>query len=145
MKSIKLFSILLFGLISFGALAQNDSELLLAINTQLDEGVVKKDIAFLQKHYADDFVFTHGGGLVEDKARWIKNVSNPDSKFVSRVHDSTSFELHGDVALVVGKMAIVRKDKDKEVAYGLKYIRVFRKNKNVWQMISHRTTHYWNE
>ncbi len=142
---MKLFSILLFGLISFGTLAQKDSELLLMINTQLDEGVVKKDIAFLQKHYADDFVFTHGGGLVEDKSRWIKNVSNPESKFVSRVHDSTSVELHGDVALVVGKMAIVRKDKDKEVAYGLKYIRVYRKNKNVWQMISHRTTHYWSE
>lgn len=141
---MKLFSILMLGMVSFVALSQNDSELLITINAQLDESVVKKDIAFLQKHYADDFVFTHGGGLVEDKSRWIKNVSNPDSKFVSRMHDSTSVELHGDVALVVGKMAIVRKDKDKEVAYGLKYIRVFRKNKNVWQMISHRTTHYWN-
>ena len=142
---MKVLLILLFGLISFGTSAQKESELILTINTQLDEGVVKKDIAFLQKHYADDFVFTHGGGLVEDKSRWIKNVSNPDSKFVSRVHDSTSVELHGDVALVTGKMAIVRKDKDKDVAYGLKYIRVYRKNKNVWQMISHRTTHYWNQ
>ena len=76
---MKVFSILLFVFISFGTLAQKDSELLLTINAQLDEGVVKKDIAFLQKHYADDFVFTHGGGLVEDKSRWIRNVSNPDS------------------------------------------------------------------
>jgi ketosteroid isomerase-like protein len=141
---MKLFSVILLGLISYGALAQKDSALLLTINSQLDEGVVKKDIPFLQKHYADDFVFTHGGGLVEDKSSWIKNVSSPNSKFISRTHDSTSVELHGNVALVTGKMEIVRKDKDKEVAYGLRYIRVYRKNKNVWQMISHRTTHYWS-
>lgn len=142
---MKVFLFLILGLIFFETHSQTDSELLLRINAQIDEGVVKKDISFLQKHYADDFVFTHGGGLVEDKSSWIKNVSNPNSKFVARVHDSTSVELHGDVALVIGKMAITRKDKDKEVAYGLKYIRVYRKNKNVWQMISHRTTHYWNE
>lgn len=142
---MKVFLFLILGLIFFETHSQTDSELLLRINSQIDERVVKKDISFLQKHYADDFVFTHGGGLVEDKSSWIKNVSNPNSKFVSRVHDSTSVELHGDVALVIGKMAITRKDKDKEVAYGLKYIRVYRKNKNVWQMISHRTTHYWNE
>jgi ketosteroid isomerase-like protein len=142
---MKLFTIFLFGLISFMALAQEESKLLLTINAQLDNAVVKKDIPFMQMYYADDFVFTHGGGLVEDKAHWIKSVSNPESKFVSRSHDSTSVELHGNIALVVGKMAIVRMDKDKEVAYGLKYIRVFRKNQNSWQMISHRTTHYWNK
>jgi ketosteroid isomerase-like protein len=129
---------------NFITLAQKDQELLLNINTQLDEAVVNKDIAYLEKYYAHDFVFTHGSGLVEDKSRWIKNVSNPESKFVSRVHDSTSVEFHQDVALVTGRMVIVRKDKVKEATYRLKYIRIYRKDKNVWKMISHRTTHYWN-
>jgi ketosteroid isomerase-like protein len=140
---MKAFSILLCILIYQGVYAQKDSELLLSINAQMEEAVVKKNIPFLEKHLAEDFVFTHGTGYVDDKASWIKSVSNPNSRFLSRVQDSTAVELHGDIVLAIGKIEIVRKDKDKEVAYGIRYIRVYRKNKNVWQMISHRSTHHW--
>jgi ketosteroid isomerase-like protein len=117
----------------------------IATNAQIDEAVVKKDTLKLKKLYADDFVFTHGTGFVEGKASWIKNVRNPNTQFISRAQDSTTFELHGDVALVIGKIEIVRKDKDGNVAYGIWYIRVYRKKKkDLWQMISHRTTREWH-
>jgi ketosteroid isomerase-like protein len=141
---MKAFSIFLFLLIYQGVNAQNEGVLLQSINAQIDEAVVKKNIPFLEKHFADDFMFTHGTGQIDNKSSWIKSVSNPDSRFVSRIHDSTSVELHGDVALVIGKLEIVRKGKDNESAYGIRYIRVYRKNKDIWQMISHRSTHYWN-
>jgi len=142
---VKAFSFLLLLLIYHGAFAQRDSEILLSINAQVDEAVVKKNIDVLEKHYADDFVFTHGTGFIEGKASWIKNVANPNTKFVSRVQDSTTVELHNDVALVIGKIEITRKDKDKNIAYGIWYIRVYRKKNNLWQMISHRTTREWHK
>lgn len=138
-------SIFLLLLIYQGAFAQRDSEVLLSINAQLDEAVVKKNIEVLEKHYADDFVFTHGTGFVEGKASWIKNVANPNTQFVSRAQDSTTVELHDDVALVIGKIEITRKDKDKNIAYGIWYIRVYRKKNDLWQMISHRTTREWHK
>ena len=131
--------------ISFGVLAQSASERLLSINAQIDEAVVKKDTKKLARLYADDFVFTHGTGFVEGKASWIKNVADTNTHFVSRAQDSTTAELHGNVALVIGKIEITRKDKDRNVAYGIWYIRVYRKKKkDLWQMISHRTTHEWH-
>lgn len=126
-------------------LAQHDSDVLLSINAQIDEAVVKKQMDVLEKYYADDFVFTHGTGFVEGKASWIKNVANPNTQFVSRIQDSTTVELHDDVGLVIGKIDITRKGLDKDVVYGIWYIRVYRKKQDRWQMISHRTTREWHK
>jgi ketosteroid isomerase-like protein len=142
---MRVFSILLLILVYQGAQAQPDRETLLSINAQLDEAVVKKNIAVLEKYYADDFVFTHGTGFVEGKSSWIKNVANPNTNFVSRTQDSTTVELHDDVALVIGKIEITRKDKEKNIAYGIWYIRVYRKKNDLWQVISHRTTREWHK
>jgi len=124
--------------------AQADKELL-TLNASIEQAVVNKQIKLLEDAYADDFVFTHGTGLVEGKRSWIKNVSDPTVQFVLRQPDSTSVELHNNVGLVTGKITIIRKNSGKETRYGIWYIRVYVKKDNRWQMISHRTTKQWDE
>lgn len=114
------------------------------INTQTDQAVVAKDAERLEKFYADDFVFTHGTGHLDDKRSWITDVVKPDKKFVSREHDSVHVELHKDIAIVRGRMLVTRLDGKKEAKYGLKYVRVFRRNNETWQMISHFTFREWH-
>jgi ketosteroid isomerase-like protein len=111
------------------------------LNRAIDMAVVKKDVAFLQKHYADDFVFTHGTGNIDSKESWIKNIQNmPEGNyFVSREHDSTFVEPHGNIAIITGKLSVKRQSKEKITDYYVKYVRVFVLRKKVWQMISHRT------
>ena len=114
------------------------------INRSIDEAVVKKDVNKLKQVYADDFVFTHGTGYVEGKNSWIKDVENPAKKFTSRMHDSTLVELHDNVAIVTGSLAITRSDADKLVRYGIRYVRVFALRNKSWQLISHRTVKEWH-
>ena len=114
------------------------------INRSIDEAVVNKDVNKLKQLYADDFVFTHGTGYVEGKNSWIKDVENPTKKFTSRVHDSTLVELHENVAIVTGSLAITRSDADKLVRYGIRYVRVFALRNKSWQLISHRTVKEWH-
>lgn len=130
--------------LNISCLAQTPDADVLAANAQIDAGVVKKDIAALEKLYADDFVFTHGGGLVDSKASWIKNIQKPDVQFKSRVQDSTKAEMHGNVAIIFGRLDIVREQKLETFKYGLWYVRVFVKKNNRWQCISHRTTKEWH-
>jgi ketosteroid isomerase-like protein len=115
-----------------------------SINSLLDHSVVAKSAAVLQKHYADDFVFTHGTGLVDSKQSWIKNVLDTSVHFLSRSHDSVNVELHGDIAILNGKLTVHRQGKSDVSKYALKYVRVYVLRKNVWQMISHRTTQEWH-
>lgn len=123
--------------------AQSDSLLLAELNQQIDNYVVKKDIASLEKVYAADFVFSHGSGKVEGKEGWLKSAGK--GLFISRNHDSVKVELHKEVAIVKGKLTVAKTNKDKTDRYHLYYIRVYAKRNNAWQMISHSTTSEFHE
>src|SRR5688500_5222114 len=115
------------------------------LNRKIDKAVVAKDIQILEQHYGDDFVFTHGTGLVDSKKSWIEAIKKSKG-YVSREHDSTNVELHGDIAIVNGKLTVGRIEpaKDGTTKYSLRYVRVFALRKKNWQMISHRTTSEWH-
>jgi ketosteroid isomerase-like protein len=140
MKKMAMF----FLFMAQAAFAQKTDADVLRANASIDAGVVTKDMAALQKLYADDFVFTHGTGLVEGKASWLKNVQSPDVQFKQRKQDSTQVEMHNDVAIVIGRLDIVREQKHQTATYGIWYVRVFVWRAKRWQLISHRTTREWH-
>ena len=149
MDSLKLTPIIFcFAFFSIHALAQENEHIekqVDEINQLIDNAVVAKDIEKLKKYYADDFVFTHGTGLVDSKESWIKNIQRMgEAKFISREHDSTTVEIHGDVAIIFGKLSVAREDKQGLRRYYLHYVRVFALRNKQWQMISHKTTKEWH-
>lgn len=108
------------------------------LNRTLDRAVVNKDLPVLQKHYAEDFVFTHSDGKVDSKHSWIKSVEH--AHYISREHDSTKVELHNEIAIVTGKLNIERKAHHSESPqFSIKYVRVFSRRDDVWQLICHRS------
>lgn len=115
------------------------------INRKIDRVVVAKDIKTLEQHYGEDFVFTHGTGLIDSKKSWIESIKKSKG-YVSREHDSTQVELHGDIAIVTGVLTVGRIEpaQDGTSKYSLRYVRVFALRKKNWQMISHRTTSEWH-
>ncbi len=128
---------------SASSIAQSDSSFLITFNQQVDDDVVKKNIAALENAYADDFVFSHGSGKVEGKVPWLRSAGK--GLFISRKHDSVKVELHNDVAIVKGKLSVAKTNKEKTDRYHLYYIRVYAKRAQRWQMISHSTTSEYHE
>jgi len=115
-----------------------------SINRELDRAYVKKDISFLQKHYAQDFYFLHATGMVDSKTSWIGKLKNQDSPpLLSREHDSTVVELHNDIAIVTGKLTVLFQPQANRDGYGISYIRVYALRNKVWQLISHHSTGQW--
>jgi ketosteroid isomerase-like protein len=108
------------------------------LNRKLDRAVVSKDIAVLEKHYGDDFVFTHSDGHVDSKHSWMKSIQQ--AHYVSREHDSTKVEVHGEIAIATGKLIIERKVKHPEPpVFIIKYVRIFARRNDTWQLICHRS------
>jgi len=127
---------------SFSSKAQSsDSTKLLVLNQQIDNSVVQKDTALLKTLYADDFVFSHGSGNIDNKASWLKSVAR--GGFTSRQHDSVKVELHPDLAILRGKLTVQKKSAAKTDNYFLKYVRVFGRRDGKWKMVSHFT--YYEE
>jgi ketosteroid isomerase-like protein len=115
-----------------------------SINREVDRAVVQKNIAYMLKHYANDFKFTHGTGSIDNKESWIGKAQVAKTQYLSRDHYSTNVEVHGDIAIVTGTLKVVLPAGGNRSGYGLHYARVYRLNKNVWQMVSHRTFAQWD-
>ena len=115
-----------------------------SINREVDRAVVQKNIPYMQKHYAEDFKFTHGTGLIDNKETWIGKAQAAKMQYVSREHDSTNVEIHDDIVIVTGNLKVVLPPGGTRYGYGLRYVRVYRLTKNSWQMISHRTFAQWD-
>lgn len=112
-------------------------------NRALDRAIVAKDGAFLQKHYADDFVFHHGGGQVDNKQSWINFVTSDKANYQSRVHDSISVEVHKNIAIVKGMLTISNPANNQPNTYAIKYYRTYVYRHKNWQLLSHNTYLQW--
>jgi ketosteroid isomerase-like protein len=115
-----------------------------AVNKRIEEAVVSKDLASLDALYADDFVFTHGTGLIQTKRQWLDALRSNGTRYLSRQLDSTSVELHAEIAIVTGRLFVCRQSEAGDVRYGLQYVRVYLMKTGSWQLISHRTDAQWD-
>lgn len=134
--------LLLLCILSINCLAQDKQ--IIELNQAIDQAVVTKDFTFLNLHYADDFVFTHGTGTIDSKTSWLANLQKQDQIFLSRIHDSVTVEPHANLYIVIGTLTVSRAANPSPKKYGLRYLRVYSFNKKRWQLISHRTTSEWH-
>lgn len=145
---MRFFFILCACLCSFVVHAQTRSDstvvkmLIDSVNRGLDHAVVKKDTAFLERHYADDFRFFHATGLIDSKRSWINGVKK--NQMLSRTHDSVMVEWHGDLALVTGTLTVRFPKASGRTGYAVRYIRVYALRGKYWQLVSHHSTAEWD-
>lgn len=110
-----------------------------ALEQKAENATLHADAAFLQDFYASDFRFSHGTGVIANKAETLKALQ-PDF-YISRDLDLTEVEPHGDIALTVGRIHVRTTARDPNVSeYTVWYIRVYTRRDGRWQLLSHRTT-----
>ncbi len=128
---------LLLSLCCFSVIAQDQD--LLKFERNIEKAVVETNIPFLEKAYAGDFRFKHGTGIVDSKASWLKSVTAAKGQYISRVVDSVEVEIHDTIGITNGKITVTRKTDAANRVYIIKYVRVYLKRNEQWQLISHRT------
>ena len=105
------------------------------------------DVKLLERHLGEDLVFTHGwfDGGKETKSNLLANAKKEPPRFyLYRKVSSQVVEMHGDIALVLGRLDVRRlplaKNKETEqMCYALNYVHLYERRKGVWQFVSHRT------
>ncbi len=81
----------------------------LVLEKRIEEAVLRADIDFLDAVCADDFTYTHGDGWttggavlgVDRKQEWLASL---DGRYSLREVDSQQIEVHGDVAITMGRL-----------------------------------------
>lgn len=139
-----LLYLLVFSTSSILFAQENTQKTIEELNQRIDNAVIKKDVDQLRKLYADDFVFTHGTGVVDSKESWLKDIEKSTARFISRQHDSTTVEVHDNVAIITGRLMVTREGEKGISKYGIRYVRVYALRKKQWLLISHRTVKEWH-
>ena len=114
---------------------------------QVEAAVLRADITFLDHVCTDDFTYTHGDGWttggpilsVDTKSEWLASLPG---RYSAREVDSQHVEIHGDVAITMGRVSARSTGSDTvSRAFSFWYIRVYEKREGQWRYLSHRTVH----
>jgi hypothetical protein len=124
----------------------------LALEQQIEEAVVRGDVAFVSGVLSNDFVFVHGdawtrGGrplAEDDRAAFLKRVA--DKEYLVHDLDSVKVEMHGDIAITYGRYVSLFMPPNRNTANPGKlnsiwFERVYARRNGQWQFLSHRTVH----
>ena len=112
-----------------------------------EAAVVRGDTAYLERALAPTFLFTHGDGWVDGgaplkvdtKASWIEYVKKQPAPYIYRELDHVQVELHGDVAITLGRYFYLPQGSGPPNHSQVWFERVYAKRNGQWQMLSHRT------
>ncbi len=124
---------------------ENRKEKILALNEDFEIAMLHGATDYLEKIFADDFMFTHGDGWIredaylafEDKTQTLDAVKKKPFKY--RKTAKSEVELHDDIAIVNGVYNSGMNIQGEDMNINITYVRVYANRKKGWKLLSHKT------
>ncbi len=133
MKILRLFFVLLPSLL----FAQNpvaDAE------QQRFQSMVQQDTILLKKLLADDLVYIHSNGFVENKAQHLEAVGTGSIRYHSIERMQVQTRQYGNTAINNGVAHVTGIFKSTPFDVQFRYTAVYRKKKKIWQLCNWQST-----
>jgi ketosteroid isomerase-like protein len=105
-----------------------------------DKAFVAKDLRFIERVLADEFVATYGDGTRGDKAAEMAQTIDFDQRVDSSVLDSFRVRTYGDMAIVWFSRHMTGPKSGKIVSITYRFVDVFVKRAGRWQCVSSQST-----
>lgn len=116
------------------------------LDRRIQEALVSGDVKIIERYVGDDLIFTHGWfeGGTETKQKLLENAKKETRFYLYRKVSSQVVEMHGDVALVLGRLDVrrqplARNKETEQMCYALNYVHLYVRRKDNWQFVSHRS------
>lgn len=120
----------------FSAKAQNKLERkVLELERRRLEAQTKQDTLLLNEILDDDLIYTHSGGIIEDKKTYVHNVGQKVWDYRTIDIKSLTAKQLGDIVILNGKGIFVIFSQGKYLTLNLAFTEVYHKKKGKWQML----------
>lgn len=119
---------------------KSDQEMLVELEQGWNEAFYRKDMAFLRKVMADEFVATYQDGSRGDKAKELSLVETFDQQVDSSEQDDFIVKVYGDTAVVWFTLNLVGPKQGVPTTVVLSYVDVFVWRDGRWQCVSSHST-----
>ena len=115
-------------------------EELIQLERAWDAAFVAKDMRFIERVLAEEFVATYGDGTRGDKAAEMAQTIDFDQRVDSSVLDSFRVRVYGETAVVWFSRHMTGPKSGKIVAVTYRFVDVFVKRAGRWQCVSSQST-----
>jgi ketosteroid isomerase-like protein len=99
------------------------------------EAEENKDVAYLDKIFADDFFALNPQGLLLDKPHMLENMKRADRVFKVVNPRETRVHFYGDVAILTEHVTVDGEDKGRHFGGEFRFVRVFAKQNGNWKVV----------
>ncbi len=136
----KLFAFSIFLIISHLSIGQDVKSIIEDLEKKRFAAQVSKDAGFLNKVFADDLIYVHSNGKMDNKEAYIASVLNGGSVYSKIDIENISIRVYNNnqTAVVNGRILVTQPPVDgKPTLLPLQYLVVYVKDKkNGWQLNS---------
>jgi ketosteroid isomerase-like protein len=94
-----------------------------------------KDVAYLDKIFADDFFALNPQGQLMDKPHMLENMKRADRVFKVVNPRETQVHFYGDVAILTEHVTVDGQDKGRHFGGEFRFVRVFAKQNGNWKVV----------
>lgn len=116
-----------------------EQEVLKASQAANDASLIKKDRATMERLYADDYMYLHSNGTVNNKTQEIAESMSPDQVWTAYKTDDSKVRIYRDVAVVTGLSTLTGSAKG-YVSGPRRFTEVWVKRSGRWQMVGGQST-----
>jgi ketosteroid isomerase-like protein len=119
---------------------RKNAQSLIQLERSWNEAFYRKDVSFLERVLADEFIATYEDGSQGDKAREISLTKAFNQQVDSARQDDFIVKLYGDTAVVWFTLHLLGPRQGEQIAVDLRYVDVFVWRANRWQCVSSHST-----
>jgi len=117
-----------------------DEGKLLALDEEVGEALVRRDLEALDRLLADDYRFTSPAGVVTTKAERVGAIRSGELVYKSTVHRDVEVRLHGRVAIVLGRADSTVVAAGRETSGAYRYLSVWVRDRGSWRAVATQST-----
>jgi ketosteroid isomerase-like protein len=113
---------------------------LIQLERAWDAAFVAKDMRFIERVLADEFIVTYGDGTRGDKAAEMAQTLDFDQRVDSSVLDGFRVRIYGDTAIVWFSRHMTGPKSGKIISVTYRFVDVFVRRAGRWQCVSSQST-----
>lgn len=122
---------------SYVALSQTSTENAVAdIEKQRFAALVSKDYTYLDKVLAEDLIYCHSNGLIDNKASFIQSIKDGKLAYQEMNVEELKVRIYGKTAVITGVCGAKVLSNGQQLNTRFRFTDVYVKNKVGWQMVS---------
>ncbi|MBI3649776.1 MAG: nuclear transport factor 2 family protein [Acidobacteria bacterium] len=125
---------------AFGQATKDAEQAVIKLEQERVDALLQGDLATVERIFADDLIYTHSNGHVENRQQFLAAVKTGATQYAAMKHSDLKVQCIGDTALLRGISTIKGRTNGQPFNLQIRFLAVYVKVNGRWQMTTWQST-----